>query len=330
MRHSAAAQKQRGLLSLQKALRASRQPAQCAASVRFESVDFSRPFIPEHFTQLYYTPIYGRLTDPQRLRYNQLFGIKVNEQFMTFESDFTNQILVRLLKHRAVNRNAELIGCMQAMIREERAHQDMFRALNRPCLPEAYHRGDRYFTRLRWHERLALGAVTLFPRHLVFLLWFLIAMEEYSVALSRAMVLHRQTESLGELEENFVRAHREHVKDEARHVHIDVHLIRACLGSLSHRGRSMNARIFCRFMAEIIAPKRGGIAVLEHFLKEDSELEARRGELMRSVQALGRDARFLHTLFNRAMMPKTFALFDEVPELARLRDTLPGYRVHNA
>ena len=313
------------LMALSEVLEVRAQPQRRAAPVAFTPVDFSRPFIPEHFTQLYHTPQYAGLNDRQRLRYNQLFGIKVNEQFMMFESDFTNQILKRLLTHPAVRSNPELAVCMQGMIREEEVHYEMFRALNQRCLPQVYHRGDRYFTRLPAHERLALRAATAFPRQLVFLLWFLISMEEYSIALSRAMVDHRCTDSLGELEPNVVRVHREHVKDESRHVHIDVHLIRACVGRLTHTARRVNAWLLRRFMRDIVVPKRGGMAVLYHFLDEHPELAPRRKALIASVRALGEDARFQRTLFNREMMPRTFALLDEVPELAPVGHAIAGW-----
>lgn len=52
-------------------------PARCARVLEFGPVDFSRPFVHEAHTQLYYTPLYRDLDGAQRLRYNQLFGIRV-------------------------------------------------------------------------------------------------------------------------------------------------------------------------------------------------------------------------------------------------------------
>ena len=63
----------------------------------FGPVDFSRPFVHEEQTQLYYTPLYRDLARPHRLRYNQIFGVRVNEQFMALERDLTNRLLVRLI-----------------------------------------------------------------------------------------------------------------------------------------------------------------------------------------------------------------------------------------
>jgi hypothetical protein len=41
-----------------------------------DRIDFSKPFLPEEYTQLYYTPIYRSLHRQHRLRYNQLFGVR--------------------------------------------------------------------------------------------------------------------------------------------------------------------------------------------------------------------------------------------------------------
>ena len=221
----------------------------------------------------------------------------------------------------------DLSCCMRTMIEEEARHYNMFRDLNRRCLPSAYDRGDRHFTRLSRKDALLLRAATILPKRLDSFLWLIIAMEEYSVALSRAMMEMEGGGPLGKLEHNFVQVHREHVKDEARHVHLDVHLIHASLSTLTKTGRIIHAWFFRKILMEILPPKRGSHAVLQHFLKEFPELEPRRSELLGSLRKLRFDGDYLATLFNRNIMPQTFALFDELPELARLGEILPSYQV---
>ena len=58
-----------------------------------ETIDFSKRFMPERLTPLFYAPIYARLTDAQRLRYNQLHAFYLNEQTIFFESEMARHIL---------------------------------------------------------------------------------------------------------------------------------------------------------------------------------------------------------------------------------------------
>ena len=56
-------------------------------------IDFSKYFIPEELTPLYFTPSYGKLTETQRLRYNQLTGLYFNEQIMFLERLLAQNII---------------------------------------------------------------------------------------------------------------------------------------------------------------------------------------------------------------------------------------------
>jgi hypothetical protein len=300
----------------------SADPSACAARVELHPIDFSRPFIPERFTQLYYTSAYRSLERRHRLRYNQLFAVRVSEQFMAFEQDFTNRVVARLAGDRRLE--PALAECLRGMMREEEAHQAMFHALNERCLPELYGAGARFFTRLGRLEAWLLSLATGLSRRLPFLLFFIIALEEYSSALSRAMMKERETE-LGPLEENFVRVHAEHVKDEARHVHLDVHLIRAVYQGGSRPARRLNARLLAAFLRDIVVPKRSGLAVVRRLVAEHPELKAAEAGLIRDLRALAHDDAFQRSLFNRELMPHTFALFDAQPELAVLASVLKGY-----
>jgi hypothetical protein len=310
------------LLSPEQILARSADPSACTARVALQPIDFSRPFIPERFTQLYYAPAYGRLERRHRLRYNQLFAVRVSEQFMAFEQDFTNRVVARLARDPRVD--PALSACLARMVREEEAHQAMFHELNGRCLPELYGGGARFFTRLGRLESWAFTLATTFARRLPFLLFFIVALEEYSSALSRAMMKERETE-LGPLEENFVRVHTEHVKDEARHVHLDVHLIQAIYAGASRLGRRLNARLLASFLRDIVVPKRSGLAVLRRLIAEHPELKAVEAELTGGLRALAHDQAFQKSLFNRELMPHTFALFDGQPELAILTSVLKGY-----
>ena len=77
--------------------RATRRAAcRCARSTR---IDSRKPFVPEEYTQLYYTPVYHGLHREHRLRYNQLFGVRINEYIMMLEADLVERLLSPLRRH---------------------------------------------------------------------------------------------------------------------------------------------------------------------------------------------------------------------------------------
>ncbi|MEC7926762.1 MAG: diiron oxygenase [Candidatus Neomarinimicrobiota bacterium] len=312
-------------LSLDKIYAASVQAAQNPSAVSFQSVDFSQPFIHEKFTQLYYTPFYSQLTHEQKLRYNQLYGIRTNEQFMLFEQDFINRVIVQLAKYNRVTKNSNLIRCMTQMVQEEKTHHKIFLDLNKLCLPEIYCHREKYFMQLNRWDSFFFNLSTSFPAYLTFLVWFIMIFEEYSIALSRSMIETEATESLGKLENNFIKAHIRHIKDETRHIHINVNLITECFTKDSKFNRKVNAFFLKTFFKDIIVPKRGGIAVFRHFIKEFPELEPQKQAMLKSLEALKNDDRFQKSLFNRELMPYTFELFDANPEFHSLERVLKGY-----
>src|SRR4051794_28226207 len=106
------------------------------------AIDFSKRFIPERLTPLYHTSIYTRLSDSQRLRYNQLHASYFNEQTIFFESAMAQHILRCFVTRKL---SGDLANGLRTFIAEEAEHSKMFRELNRQCLPEIYAKGDFHF-----------------------------------------------------------------------------------------------------------------------------------------------------------------------------------------
>ncbi len=299
-------------LSVRRIQELSTDPAHCTRPFTMSPIDLSRPFLHEDFTPLYHTPLYTRLSDAHRLRYNQLTGMKVNEQFMLFEREVADRILTKLPRHPALATRPDLIACLSTMMKEEQCHHDMFRDLNQACFPEIYAHTDRYFSQLGRLETLSLRLATSLYQHLTCLLWFLLAMEEYSVGLSRAMMRSSQTATLGRLEPTFQRVHAEHVKDEIRHVHIEAQLVDACCASRGALSRGVNAYLFDVLMTYVAIP-HAAVGIIAHLVTEYPELAPLQRELTASVLALKHDKAYAHTEFNRGLMPHTFALLDTQP-----------------
>lgn len=289
----------------------------------FAAVDGARPFIHEHFTPLYHTPCYRELSDAQRLRYNQLAGIQYNEHFAAFELGFTSRIMDGLARGRMLRERPHLSRCLVIMLEEEADHRAMFLALNRLCLPAVYEHTSSHFTRLGPLENGVMRLATALPGQLMFLVWFVLVAEEFSVRLGRAMVKRPDTESLGPLEENFRRIHALHLRDEARHVHIDGQVIQACLDGASGFKRRLNASLYRPLLREIATPKRAAVAVVRHLVAEHPELAPARARLVDAVRsAPAREAMFA-LMTEEAGAPITAELLRHYPEF-RPREATAG------
>jgi hypothetical protein len=291
------------------------------------AIDLSKPFVPEEYTQLYYTPVYCSLHFEHRLRYNQFFGVRINEYIMMLEADLVERLLVPLRRHRNVAGNAALVRCIDTMIEEERQHYRCFAALNRACFPALYDGRDRYFSDLSLPTRALFAAAGLVAGRLAFALWYLMAMEESSTALARDMARKPTTDTLGEIEPTFAALHREHLKDELRHLQIDGILVDLCVARSGRVARVLNAALFKSMLGAVTRPTRSGsgIKVIRELVRQMPELSWREDQMIKAVLALRNDMSFQTSLFNRKAMPLTFGVFDRTPEFEGLGNAMVGY-----
>ena len=314
------------LLNLERIEAIAADPARRTAAVLDSPPDLSLPFIPEDQTQLYYTPGYAMLDRAQKVRYNQLYALRVNEYIMMLERDFVDPVLKSLRRRAQQKGSPALRRALEGMLAEEERHYQAFVALNRRCAPHDYERVEAQFMRLRPYEHAVLHAMYAGARWLPFALWIIVAMEESSIGLATSMARHGEG-ALGPLEPGFVAVHREHAKDEARHIHIDVHLVRACLATLPAGWRALNAKLFTAVMRDMTSPKAGGTGarVVRRLVAEFPELAPRERKLVEGLVALKDSEEFQRNLLNRKLAPLAFALYDDEPALANLGKVLRGY-----
>ena len=292
-----------------------------------DRIDLGKPFLPEEYTQLYYTPDYKSLHRQHRLRYNQLFGVRINEYIMMLEADLVERLLSPLRRHRNVAGNPTLVRCLSTMIEEENDHYRCFVALNRACFPELYRTRERYLSDLPWPSRALLATAGLLAGRFAFALWYLMAMEESSTALARDLSRNPVTETLGPLEPTFAAVHAEHLKDEVRHLQIDGMLIDRCLGGSGRGRRVLNAALFKTMLAAVTRPTRAGsgVKVIRELVRQMPELAWRESEMIDAVLALKDDRGYQVSLFNRKAMPLTFGVFDRTQEFHDLSNAMMGY-----
>lgn len=289
---------------------ASRAARAAYRAPRFDAIDTDRRFVPESFTQLYHTPFYEALDEAQRLRYNQLYGLRSNELFMLFEEGFTRRIIHRLAS--AGDSADPLLGeCLQLMLEEESHHHAMFLDFNRRLLPALYRDGRGHFGRLRRIEERLLATLTGRPAGWPFMLWLILLLEEFSTAFSRLLIAREDGDGLAP---EYVRLHRLHLLDEGRHVVLDHHLIEHHLAGLPDWRRRLNAAAFRVLVREILAPKRSGLRVLRHLVHEFPGLAKRLPQMERAVRRLCYDPGIHGLVGDPQCLPVTHTLLVRYPE----------------
>lgn len=283
------------------------------------AIDFSRYFVPETFTPLFYTPFYAALSEAQRLRYNQLHGCYCNEQIMFFERFIGENVLPRLQRDRTAASLAPRLG---DFLEEERRHTRMFYELNRRCLPEVYAAGPFYFVQVPRGLKLAVDGLAKRPWLMPLLIWLMLLQEERAMYLGREIVRRRD-----DLEPHFVALQKIHLADETRHVQWDQELIALTWNKASSLKRKFLARLFTRIAREfLVTPKRGNLAVVAQWVREFPKLRPRWPAMRRALPALALQSDWNLSLYSRAITPKSFALFDRWPEFADVSSALLGYR----
>ena len=281
-------------------------------------IDFTKRFIPEHLTPLYHISAYARLSGAQQLRYNQLHASYFNEQTIFFESAMAQHILRGFIKRKLPNGPTD---GLHTFIAEEAQHSQMFRELNRNCLPEHYANGDFHFIHLPMWASLCLRQWVRHPGLFPFFLWVLLIQEERALFCAKEFLEHA-----GELEPNFVAAQRRHLADEAGHIQWDEDLLDWVWPRTAEWRRQINARLFAWMMGEYFTtPKRSGLRVVAEFVREFPGLKVLWPELRIQMLQLSEHREFNLLSYSRTVTPKAFARFDRWPEFSSLDRVLQGY-----
>ncbi|MET0004843.1 MAG: diiron oxygenase [Candidatus Thiodiazotropha sp.] len=277
-------------------------------------MDRSRKLVPEEFTHLYHTTCYKGLSEVQRLKYNQLYGLRINEQFIQFEEIFIGGVIHRLKRHRALKDDSWLLSEMESVLQDEQQHTLMFTQYNRGLRPELYRHSNELFTLLSTVERSLFTSFLTMPGLLPGLLWLLLAMEELTTAISCALIDHPHSD---ELETDYIKLHRYHFHDEQRHVGIDRKMIRMIYHSTPAPLQRLNAMLFRYVFQNILRPRRSTLEVICQLVREESELKAMEEDMIKQVMALAPNTAF----------PANLVLAEKLPVLHDLGNKYPEYRL---
>ena len=283
-----------------------------------EAVDLSRRFLPEHLTPLFYTPIYEELSETQKLRYNQLHASYILEQTIFFESSMARHILTQLAR---TSLPEGWSNGLRTFVEEENRHSQMFRELNRRCLPGHYGESDFYFIRIGSATASLLAFWVKHPTRFPLFLWLLLLEEERSLHYSRQFV-----KAAPQLEPSFVLVQRAHMADEVGHIGWDEKLLDWIWPRTPLWQRKLNARLFVWLVGEYFnTPRRGGLRVIRKFITEFPALRPRLEEMEQQILSLAQDVEYHRSLYSREITPKAFARFDDWEEFRGIEEVLLAY-----
>lgn len=193
----------------------------------------------------------------------------------------------------------------------------MFRRLNQHCLPELYVDEHYLFLKIPHLERALLGLFCRYPHHIHALVWLVLLMEEHAVRFSRDLIQTTDSSDLGSLDNNFVNAHRAHLKDEARHVHIDADVLDYLLTQSTPRKRAINSWLLRILLQKTLKPKQAGLNVIKHLVLEFPELSTVSKQLINTVRSFKYDPCMMPMFANRNLTPISKALLDLHPDFEK-------------
>ena len=281
------------------------------------SIDHSKPFIPNEYAALYYTPIFKILSAEQRLRYNQLSALYFNEQIIFFERTLSKNVMGSLCKMKDYSQFKSEI---EEYIADETRHADKFSALNQLAAPEHYQKSEYKFVKPSliahslWHCTSKMP--TLFPMYL----WFMLIQEESALYFGRGI-----RDSTEVLEPNFYRVHCEHLADESAHTEHDTSVLLKLWKATPLPLRKVNAQLLYWMIKEFFsAPKRSSLHVVETLIQEYPELRDLRQQMKHELAKKETCTAFKKSLYAPEIIPESIRLMQAWPELSNLRTYLQG------
>jgi len=114
--------------------------------------------------------------------------------------------------------------------------------------------------------------------------------------------------------------------DEARHVRIEEHLLAEVYDPSPSWLKTVNVTLLNQVLGLFTHPKTSPRVAIEHVMRRSPRLREYAHEFERDILALGSNAGFQQANFSRDVLPQTFSLLDQYPEMAGLQKGLPLYR----
>ena len=285
------------------------------------AVDRAKPWEPEEVGALWFLPTFTSLDPVHRLRCNQLHALGLCEQFIWFE-----QQLIRAIRNVLAGSvlPEPLDEALRHFVVEEHKHIAMFWRLLEKSEPQWYSERSPRLFRVSPVQQFAMNQVTAHPRTLLAWVWLAILVEERTLFLSR---LHMKAakDTPGRIDALHSQVHEFHFRDEARHYHLDQHLLTWLYDPQPHWKKQLGAGMFHQMMRAYVAAGRTTTRVLVQLGREFPGLrETRLPCLHAELREVARNKDYHRKLFSSAALPHTLALLAEYPEHDRLWELFPA------
>jgi hypothetical protein len=283
---------------------------------KLEDVDWSRPieytlkWMPEGMVHIRFLPSYPKMSALHRLRYNQLYGLAICEQFIWFEEGIVIPIMQRILRGR--NLPAELRACLEHFIADEVKHSELFKRLLRKV--DSSWNGYRFLD-LSAPQAFFYRTVVRHPGLFSAWIWMTIYFEERTMHFSRLYNAEKYKGGKAAIDPTFARAHHLHMIDEARHLQVDQYLLRYLYDPEPRWKKVLASRMMERVMEAYASPSRiarAVVALMKHEFPADTPLF---DDIIAELPSLRHNADFLVALFGDEALPRTRALLKVYPEM---------------
>lgn len=290
-------------------------------SFRLDDVDWSLaadrrlPWMPDGLETLAFLPSYQLLAAEERQRCNQLQALGIAEQFVWAEG-LVIHALARALTGR-LRLPSELRQALWHFVEEEDKHVAMFGRLLERSEPAWYPASHPRFFVLSPPERRLMTGVVDHPDVMLMWIWLTIFVEERTLFLSREFARTRRR-APGAIDPLHAHVHALHLRDEARHVQLDEHLLAYAYDAQPAWKRALCGYMFAQLAGAYAAPHRIArsiLGVLEHEFPRLRTAVAPR--LRAELPGLRENAAYRRRVLGRDAMPRTLALLAVYPEHRR-------------
>jgi P-aminobenzoate N-oxygenase AurF len=274
---------------------------------------------PDAIAPLVHLPAYQLLEERHRLRYNQLFGLGVCEQFVWFEQDLLCGVF-RSLFRQAPDMPPLLRTALEHFVEEENKHSEMFWRMCEKSEPQWYPTRRFYLFNTTWAQDRFFGLMLRYPKQFLMWIWTVIFFEERTVDYCR---MYRKSEKKdpGGIDPSYVELHDYHFKDEARHFQLDQHILTWLYDPQPRWKKRVAGRMFHGLMKAFTSPRRTTKRLLEVMGEEFPELKREAiPRLLQELPSLRTNQSFHQAAFSRKAVGRSMALFAEYPELDSLWD----------
>lgn len=270
--------------------------------------DDSNAFLPESLTPLWHTDVYKVLTTAERLRYNQLCGIMVIDQFLRFEHDVLLVVYERPL--RASNAiSGSLAEAIRRLVADEKRHRAVFASVRQALLPGPS---------LVQPGRLLAAVERLMTSRLLdlrFWLWFGFAVEESGCALAERLASASST-TLGPIDNGMIALHTWHRADEVHHLTVDEAMANEWFDQRPVWRRRLDAVALGHLLDAMRTPAVGGVGVVRQLIREHPRLAPQQAALFAAVRSVRHQPAFQRWFASPDSCPRWSAALNARPELA--------------